>query len=171
MVSKKELLKELRRGTEEILLESEFLERLESGKALRVKLGFDPTAPDIHLGHTVVLNKLKQFQKFGHQVVFLIGDFTAMIGDPSGKNSTRPPLIREEVLQNAETYKAQLFKILDPEKTEVRFNSEWLGKQSAVDLDIFWTPSSPSIIGVNITICGFWPKCFCNSRPIKRLNF
>lgn len=125
---------ELKRGVHEILIESEFLEKLKSKKMLRIKLGFDPTAPDIHLGHTVVLNKLKQFQEIGHQVIFLIGDFTAMIGDPTGKNATRPPLSEEEILTNAETYKSQLFKILDPEKTEIRFNSEWLGKLNATDV-------------------------------------
>lgn len=125
---------ELQRGAEEILVEDEFLEKLKSQKTLRVKLGFDPTAPDIHLGHTVVLNKLRQFQDFGHQVVFLIGDFTAMIGDPTGKSATRPPLSKEQVLANAETYKTQLFKVLDEDKTEVRFNSEWLGQLDATDV-------------------------------------
>ncbi len=133
-MDKNELLQAFKRGTEEILVESEFLEKLASKKSLKVKLGFDPTAPDIHLGHTVVLNKLRQFQDLGHQVIFLIGDFTAMIGDPTGKSATRPPLSKEEVLQNAQTYKTQLFKVLDEEKTQVRFNSEWLSKLDAADV-------------------------------------
>src|SRR5262249_51292755 len=101
---------------------------------LRIKAGFDPTAPDLHLGHTVLINKLRQFQDLGHEVIFLIGDFTGMIGDPSGKNTTRPPLTREEVIANAQTYQQQIFKILDPKKTQIKFNSEWLGKFTAVDL-------------------------------------
>ncbi|MDG4953508.1 tyrosine--tRNA ligase [Actinobacillus equuli] len=121
-------LAELKRGVENIYSEEDLIEKLKENRPLRVKLGADPTAPDIHLGHTVVLNKLRQFQQLGHEVIFLIGDFTGMVGDPSGKNSTRPPLTREDVLRNAETYKQQLFKILDPNKTRVVFNSEWLGK-------------------------------------------
>jgi len=121
-----EQVTELKRGAEEILLEAELLEKLESERPLRVKTGFDPTAPDLHLGHTVLINKMRQFQAFGHAVIFLIGDFTGMIGDPSGRNSTRPPLSREEIDNNAETYKEQVFKILDPELTEIRFNSEWM---------------------------------------------
>ncbi len=124
----------LKRGTEEILLEAELIERLKIGKPLRVKLGMDPTAPDLHLGHTVVLTKLRQFQDLGHHVMFLIGDYTGMIGDPTGKNATRPPLTREQVEQNAITYKKQVFKILDPAKTEIMFNSTWMNKKSAVDL-------------------------------------
>src|SRR5271154_2780037 len=120
-----EQLAELTRGADEILLETELTARLKEGKPLRVKAGFDPTAPDLHLGHTVLLNKMRHFQDLGHQVIFLIGDFTGMIGDPTGKNVTRKPLTREEVASNAETYKEQVFKILDPIKTEVRFNSEW----------------------------------------------
>lgn len=118
-------LRLIKRGCDELLVESELLEKLKSGRPLRVKAGFDPTAPDLHLGHTVLINKLRHFQELGHQVVFLIGDFTGMIGDPSGKNVTRPPLSREQVLENAKTYKEQVFKILDPEKTEVVFNSSW----------------------------------------------
>lgn len=129
-----QILSEIKRGTVDILLENELLERLREGKPLRIKLGFDPTAPDIHLGHVVLLNKLRQFQKLGHEVLFLIGDFTAMIGDPSGKNTTRPPLTREQVLANAQTYQDQIFKILDRDKTVVRFNSEWMGKLSAEQL-------------------------------------
>jgi len=122
------------RGTDEILKVEELRARLESGRPLRVKAGFDPTAPDLHLGHTVLLNKLRQFQQLGHQVIFLIGDFTGMIGDPSGKNVTRKPLSREEVLENARTYESQVFKVLDRERTEVRFNSEWFGQMNAADM-------------------------------------
>jgi tyrosyl-tRNA synthetase len=128
------VLEKIKFGTAEILLEKELQEKLESGKKLRIKLGLDPTAPDIHLGHTVVINKLKQFQELGHTVIFLIGDFTAMIGDPSGKNTTRPPLSREQVEANTKTYTEQMFKILDRDKTEIRFNSEWLGKLTAEEL-------------------------------------
>jgi len=127
-----EQLAYLRKGAAEIIRESDLRERLEtsrqSGKPLRVKAGFDPTAPDLHLGHTVLMRKLKHFQDMGHTVIFLIGDFTGLIGDPTGRSATRPPLSREQIDQNAETYKAQVFKILDRDKTEVRFNSEWLGK-------------------------------------------
>ena len=117
---------ELARGADEILPADELRRRLAAGRPLRIKAGFDPTAPDLHLGHTVLLNKLRQFQEQGHQVVFLIGDFTGMIGDPTGKNATRPPLTREAVAENASTYREQVFKILDPARTEVRFNSEWM---------------------------------------------
>jgi len=116
------------RGADEILVESELLKKLETGKPLRIKAGFDPTAPDLHLGHTVLLNKLKQFQDLGHEILFLIGDFTGLIGDPTGKNTTRPPLSKKEVAENAVTYTAQVFKILDQSKTKVVFNSEWLNK-------------------------------------------
>ena len=119
-------LREIKRGADELLVESELLDRLGSGRPLRIKAGFDPTAPDLHLGHTVLLNKLRAFQQLGHQVIFLIGDFTGMIGDPTGKNATRPPLTREAVADNAKTYQEQVFKILDPDLTEVRFNSEWM---------------------------------------------
>lgn len=121
-------LRIIKRGTEELLVESELVEKLKLGRPLRVKLGMDPTAPDLHLGHTVVINKLRQFQDLGHKVLFLIGDFTGMIGDPTGKNATRPPLSREQVAANAATYRTQVFKILDPEKTEILFNSEWCDK-------------------------------------------
>lgn len=124
-------LAEIRRGTEEILVEEELVTKLSSGKTLRIKAGFDPTAPDLHLGHTVLINKMRQFQELGHTVIFLIGDFTGLIGDPTGKSATRPPLTPEEIEQNALTYKEQVFKILDPEKTEVRFNSEWFSKLGA----------------------------------------
>ena len=121
----------IRRGSDELIVEEELKKKLASGRKLRVKLGLDPTAPDLHLGHTVVINKLRDFQQLGHQVQFLIGDFTGMIGDPTGKNQTRPPLSREEILANAATYKEQAFKILDPEKTQVLFNSEWSDKLGA----------------------------------------
>jgi len=116
----------IKRGAEELLVEEELVERLQSGRSLRVKAGFDPTAPDLHLGHTVLINKLRHFQELGHSVLFLIGDFTGMIGDPSGKNSTRPPLTREQIAGNARTYQEQVFKILDPERTEICFNSTWM---------------------------------------------
>jgi tyrosyl-tRNA synthetase len=128
------LLAELKRGTEEILLEAELLARLKERRPLRIKAGFDPTAPDLHLGHTVLLNKLKQFQDLGHEAIFLIGDFTAMIGDPTGKSQTRPPLSRDQVIENARTYEEQIYKILNPERTLVMFNSSWLGELSAADL-------------------------------------
>lgn len=134
MAKLEEALAIIRRGTEEILLEDELVERLKSGKALCVKAGFDPTAPDLHLGHTVLLNKMRQLQDLGHDIVFLIGDFTGMIGDPSGKNETRPPLTRAEVEKNAETYRQQVFKVLDADKTKIMFNSEWLDKFTPVDL-------------------------------------
>ena len=121
-------LKIIKRGAEELLVEAELVEKLKLGRPLRIKLGMDPTAPDLHLGHTVVINKLRQFQDLGHHVQFLIGDFTGMIGDPTGKNATRPPLSREQIAANASTYKAQVFKILDPERTEILFNSEWCDK-------------------------------------------
>ncbi len=122
------------RGSDEVLKREELEARLKLGRPLRIKAGFDPTAPDLHLGHTVLLNKMRQFQDLGHQVIFLIGDFTGMIGDPSGKNVTRKPLTREDVLANAQTYADQVFKVLDQERTEVRFNSEWFGQMSAADM-------------------------------------
>jgi tyrosyl-tRNA synthetase len=127
-------LAELMRGTQEVLVESELVKKLTRGVPLRIKAGFDPTAPDLHLGHTVLINKMRQFQNFGHEVTFLIGDFTGMIGDPSGRNATRPPLTREQVEANARTYQEQIFKILDPEKTKVDFNSRWFGGMSAAGL-------------------------------------
>ena len=127
-------LQEIKRGSEDLLLETELTTRLEAGRPLRIKAGFDPTAPDLHLGHTVLLNKLRQFQELGHTALFLIGDFTGMIGDPTGKNATRPPLNRDEVAENAKTYTAQVFKILKPEQTEVVFNSTWMDKFGAVDI-------------------------------------
>ncbi|MDQ1064132.1 tyrosine--tRNA ligase [Stenotrophomonas rhizophila] len=134
MSSIEQALAQIGRGADEILKIEELRQRLESGRPLRVKAGFDPTAPDLHLGHTVLLNKLRQFQDLGHQVIFLIGDFTGMIGDPSGKNVTRKPLSKDDVLANARTYEEQVFKVLDREKTEVRFNSEWFGKMGAADM-------------------------------------
>ncbi|MDP1709023.1 MAG: tyrosine--tRNA ligase [Gammaproteobacteria bacterium] len=124
----------IRRGAQEILSEAELVAKLRLGKPLRIKAGFDPTAPDLHLGHTVLINKLRQFQELGHEVLFLIGDFTGMIGDPTGKNVTRKPLSRDEVLENARTYEGQIFKILDPAKTLVVFNSSWMGEMSAADM-------------------------------------
>ncbi|MFG1487725.1 tyrosine--tRNA ligase, partial [Oceanospirillum sp. HFRX-1_2] len=134
MTSVAEALALIKRGTEEILVEEELVKKLESGRVLRIKAGFDPTAPDLHLGHTVLINKLRHFQDLGHHVMFLIGDFTGRIGDPTGKNVTRKPLTEEEVAQNAKTYTEQVFKILDPEKTEVCFNSDWMGKMSASEM-------------------------------------
>ena len=126
MASVEESLALIKRGADELLIESELAEKLKSGRPLRVKAGFDPTAPDLHLGHTVLINKMRHFQELGHHILFLIGDFTGMIGDPSGKNAARPPLSREQVLENAKTYQDQVFKILDPEKTEICFNSKWI---------------------------------------------
>lgn len=130
----KEVLEQLRRGADEILVESELVKKLKEERPLIVKAGFDPTAPDLHLGHTVLINKLKQFQDFGHDVQFLIGDFTGMIGDPTGKNVTRKPLTKEDVLANAKTYQEQVYKILDPDKTKIVFNSTWMDKVSSAEL-------------------------------------
>ena len=124
----------IQRGTHEIISEEDLLKKLKENRPLKIKAGFDPTAPDLHLGHTVLINKLKVFQDLGHEVTFLIGDYTAMIGDPTGKSATRPPLSREQVLENAKTYQEQVFKILDPKKTKVRFNSEWFAEKTAADL-------------------------------------
>ena len=134
----------LKHGCDELLVENEFLDKLKSGRTLNIKLGMDPTAPDLHLGHTVVINKLRHFQELGHHVQFLIGDFTGMIGDPTGRNETRPPLTREQILANAKTYREQVFKILDPDKTEVMFNSSWsdpLGAQGLIKLAARYTVS------------------------------
>jgi tyrosyl-tRNA synthetase len=131
MSATEQAIQTIRRGADELIVVEELAKKLASGRALRIKLGLDPTAPDLHLGHTVVINKLRDFQNLGHQVQFLIGDFTGMIGDPTGKNTTRPPLTREEIQQNARTYQAQVFKILDPQKTQVLFNSEWSDKLGA----------------------------------------
>ncbi len=131
MASVQEALELIRRGCDELIVEDELAKKLATGRPLRVKLGLDPTAPDLHLGHTVVINKLRHFQSLGHQIQFLIGDFTGMIGDPTGKNQTRPPLTREEILQNATSYREQAFKILDPDKTQILFNSEWSDKLGA----------------------------------------
>jgi tyrosyl-tRNA synthetase len=134
MLTPQEQLDELRRGAAEVLLEADLLRKLERGRPLRIKAGFDPTAPDLHLGHTVLINKMALFQRLGHEVVFLIGDFTGLIGDPSGRNATRPPLTPEDVQANAATYQAQIFKILDPDRTRVDFNSRWMGGMSAAGL-------------------------------------
>ena len=129
-----EQLKIIKRGIEELISEEALLDKLKKKDKLRIKAGFDPTAPDLHLGHTVLINKLKHFQDLGHHIVFLIGDFTGMIGDPTGKNTTRPPLTRDEVVANAETYQKQVFKILDPKLTEVAFNSTWMGAFTSVEM-------------------------------------
>ena len=134
MAKVQEAMDLIARGADEILLEAELKKKLETGKPLRIKAGFDPTAPDLHLGHIVLINKLHQFQQLGHKVVFLIGDFTGMIGDPSGKSATRPPLTREQIKENSETYQQQIFKILDPDETEVAFNSSWMDKMGAADV-------------------------------------
>lgn len=134
MSSVEQALEIIKRGAEEILVEDELVKKLKTGKSLRIKAGFDPTAPDLHLGHTVLLNKLRQFQDLGHEVIFLIGDFTGMIGDPTGKSATRPPLTRDQVIENAKSYEEQIFKILDPEKTLVMFNSSWMGQMDASGL-------------------------------------
>jgi tyrosyl-tRNA synthetase len=142
MASVQEALELIRRGCDELIVEGELAKKLATGRPLRVKLGLDPTAPDLHLGHTVVINKLRHFQTLGHQIQFLIGDFTGMIGDPTGKNQTRPPLTREEILQNATTYREQAFKILDPDKTQILFNSEWsdtLGAEGMIRLAARYT--------------------------------
>ena len=127
-------LQVIKRGCDELLVESELMERLKNGRPLRVKAGFDPTAPDLHLGHTVLINKLRHFQDLGHHIMFLIGDFTGLIGDPTGKNATRPPLSREQIVENAKTYKEQVFKILDPDRTEVCFNSAWFDELGAAGM-------------------------------------
>lgn len=134
MIAVADALAQIGRGAEEILVEKELQTKLERGKPLRIKAGFDPTAPDLHLGHTVLINKLRQFQELGHEVLFLIGDFTGMIGDPTGKNATRPPLTRDDVIENARTYEQQIFKILDPEKTLVLFNSSWMNEMNTAQL-------------------------------------
>jgi len=134
MTAIKEQMQELVRGTDEVLPENGLEAKLKLGRPLRIKVGFDPTAPDLHIGHTVLINKMRQFQELGHEIVFLIGDFTGMIGDPSGKNATRPPLTTEEIKANAETYESQIFKILDPQKTRIEFNSNWMGKMDAAGL-------------------------------------
>jgi len=134
MTSIDQALQIIKRGCHELLLEEELVQKLASGRPLRVKAGFDPTAPDLHLGHTVLLNKMRQLQDLGHEAMFLIGDFTGMIGDPTGKNATRPPLTRDQVIENARSYESQIFKILHPEKTLVMFNSSWMGEMRAADL-------------------------------------
>lgn len=157
----------IKKGIEEFIGEQELVEKLKAGKKLKVKAGFDPTAPDIHLGHTVLINKMRQFQDLGHEVTFLIGDFTGMIGDPTGKNITRKPLSREEVEANAKTYCEQVFKILDPAKTKVRFNSEWMDKQSAVD--IIRLASSYTV--ARILERDDFAKRYANNQPIAIHEF
>jgi len=134
MNSVEDAMQQIKRGADEILVESELEEKLKRKKPLNIKAGFDPTAPDLHLGHTVLINKMRQFQELGHHIMFLIGDFTGMIGDPSGKSVTRPPLTPEQIQQNAETYQAQVFKILDPDTTEICFNSTWHGPKTSTDM-------------------------------------
>ncbi len=134
MANPEQQFAEIARGSDEILVENELRERLKKGEPLRIKAGFDPTAPDLHLGHTVLINKMRQFQELGHKVIFLIGDFTGMIGDPSGKSATRPALSPEEVAANARTYEEQIYKILDPDRTEISFNSRWMGQMASADL-------------------------------------
>ncbi len=134
MISEKDAMQQIKRGCDEILLEAELLEKLKQSRPLKIKAGFDPTAPDLHLGHTVLINKMRQFQELGHHIMFLIGDFTGMIGDPSGKSATRPPLSPEQIQQNAQTYQEQVFKILDPDTTEICFNSAWHGRRTAADM-------------------------------------
>lgn len=133
-MSPEDQLEELKRGAAEVLVETELLRKLQKGRPLKIKAGFDPTAPDLHLGHTVLINKMRRFQDFGHEVIFLIGDFTGLIGDPTGRNATRPPLTPDEVSANAATYQSQIFKILDPAKTRIEFNSRWMGAMSAAGL-------------------------------------
>ena len=160
-------LEEIRRGAVELLVEEDLVRKLARGKPLRVKAGFDPTAPDLHLGHSVLLNKMRQFQDLGHHVMFLIGDFTGLIGDPSGKNATRPPLSREQILANAETYKAQVFKVLHPEKTEVMFNSTWsdaLGAAGMIKLAATYTVA-------RILERDDFAKRFAEQRPISIHEF
>ncbi len=130
----KEVLAQISRGAEELLIEQELIEKIKENRPLRIKAGFDPTAPDLHLGHTVLINKLKQFQDLGHDILFLIGDFTGMIGDPTGKNVTRKPLTREDVIENSKTYQEQIFKILDPDKTQVVFNSTWMNSMTSAEI-------------------------------------
>ena len=134
MISVENAMQQIKRGVDEILVETELKDKLKRGKPLRIKAGFDPTAPDLHLGHTVLINKMRQFQEMGHHIMFLIGDFTGLIGDPTGKSATRPPLTPDEIKQNAETYQQQVFKILDPDATEICFNSTWFGDKTAADM-------------------------------------
>ncbi|WP_115719702.1 tyrosine--tRNA ligase [Gallaecimonas mangrovi] len=167
MTLAQDTLEILKRGVDEILVEEELVTKLKENRPLRIKLGADPTAPDIHLGHTVVLNKMRQFQDLGHEVIFLIGDFTGMIGDPTGKNTTRPPLTREDVLNNAETYKEQVFKILDPAKTQVVFNSSWLEALGAAGM---------LKLASNLTVARMlerddFKKRFANNQPIAIHEF
>jgi len=160
-------LAEIKRGVEDIIPEKELIEKLKKNRPLRIKLGADPTAPDIHLGHTVILNKLRQFQELGHEINFLIGDFTATVGDPTGKNTTRPPLTHEQVLQNAETYKEQVFKILDPEKTKIVFNSSWLGELGTAGM----LQLASRLTVARMLERDDFKKRFANNRPIAIHEF
>ncbi len=157
-----ETLKIIKRGTEEVLLEAELIEKLKLNRPLRIKAGFDPTAPDLHLGHTVLLNKMRQLQNLGHEILFLIGDFTGMIGDPSGKNETRPPLSREQVAENARTYQQQVFKVLDADKTKILFNSTWCNQLTSVDL----IKLASSLTVARMLERDDFHKRFSNNQPI-----
>lgn len=167
MLNPQEQLILIKRGVVDLLPEEELIKKLQKNKPLRIKLGADPSAPDLHLGHTVVLRKLRQLQDLGHQIIFLIGDFTAMIGDPSGKSETRKPLSKEEVLKNAETYKQQIFKILDEEKTEIRFNSEWLAELSFSDL----LRLTSKVTVAQLLERDDFSKRFNEQRPISLVEF
>jgi tyrosyl-tRNA synthetase len=167
MTNIEQQMQELVRGTEEVLPEGGLAAKLKKGRPLVVKTGFDPTAPDLHIGHTVLINKMRQFQEFGHEVVFLIGDFTGMIGDPSGKSATRPALSKEQVAANAESYKKQVFKILDPEKTEVRFNSEWLGEMKFEDV----IRLSAHVTVAQLLARDDFSKRYADNRPISLVEF
>ena len=160
-------LAEIKRGTDEILPEEELIEKLKSGKTLTIKAGFDPTAPDLHLGHTVLINKLRTFQQLGHNVVFLIGDFTGLIGDPTGKNVTRKPLTKDQVLENAQTYQEQVFKILDKEKTQIRFNSEWMDALGAAGM--IKLAASPTV--ARMLERDDFKKRYANGQPIAIHEF
>ena len=167
MIDIQKALSRIKRGADELLIEAEMADRLKSGRPLRIKAGFDPTAPDLHLGHTVLINKLRHFQELGHHVMFLIGDFTGMIGDPTGRNATRPPLSREQILENAKTYREQVFKILDPEKTEVCFNSTWLepiGAAGMIKLAALYTVA-------RMLERDDFAKRYANNRPIAIHEF
>ncbi len=172
-----EAMAQITRGMSELINEAELREKLKKGKPLRVKVGFDPTAPDLHLGHTVLINKMRHFQDLGHEILFLIGDFTGQIGDPSGKNSTRPPLSPEQVLENAKTYQAQIFKILDAEKTQTVFNSQWmsaLGAEGMIRLASHYTVARDFGTGrFSQTLCE--SATHCHSRifvsALPRLRF
>ena len=175
MLPADEQLAELRRGAAEVLLEADLLKKLARGQPLRVKAGFDPTAPDLHLGHTVLINRMAMFQRLGHDVIFLIGDFTGLIGDPTGRNATRPPLTPDEIKANAETYQAQIFKILDPALTRVEFNSTWMnaiGSAGMIQLAAGSHCTSPSRAVRRTRATGSWPAPFragSRAEPMRPL--